>query len=108
MARSIYAPISLFLLVREGDEGADGLGPTVWDRGLPPTKAWPSWNGSPSNRIYARSAALSPRATKQAAELWKKIGLVRDQSIEGALLMKATGERIGEWLYIWRPSGCGS
>ena len=102
---STNKPVGLFLMFMEGDDEAEihyGLAPAVWGNGLA-TEA-----GLAVMQWVAQQSHLSKVHTTCAASHYascrvlEKIGLVRDQFIAGALLMKATNERLDGWSYIWR------
>lgn len=105
LERRTDRPIGLFLLFNHNDEGAEihyGLGPAFWGRGYA-TEA-----GSAVMRWIAEHSNLSKVHTicaadhNRSARVLEKIGFVRDQFIEAALPMKATGKWIDGWSYIWR------
>jgi [ribosomal protein S5]-alanine N-acetyltransferase len=100
--------IGLFFLFIQGHKIAEihyGFGPASWGQGLA-TEA-----GSAVMQWVSEQSHLSEVRTTCAADhhascrVLQKIGLVRDQFIAGALQMKATGERIDGWSYIWRRGG---
>jgi [ribosomal protein S5]-alanine N-acetyltransferase len=98
-------PIGLFLLFIRGDVGAEihyGLAPAVWGRGLATEAglAVMQWVYEQSHFCEVRTMCAADH--QASCRVLEKIGLVRDQFIEGALPMRATGERIDGWSYIWR------
>lgn len=105
--RSSDRPIGLFLLFIEGDDQAEihfGMCPAAWAHGYATEAgmAVMEWISKQSHlsEVYTTCAA----SHHTSCRVLEKIGLRRSRLIPGALLMKATGEKIDGCQYIWRRS----
>ncbi|MGV1862800.1 GNAT family N-acetyltransferase [Agrobacterium rhizogenes] len=102
--RSSHRPIGLFLMFMEGDSAEIhyGLGPAFWGKGLATEAglAVMRWVSEQSHLSSVHTTcAVAHDASRRVLE---KIGLLRDQFVPEALLMKATDAKLDGWSYVWR------